>query len=205
MIRRALIVLALCGAGFRAEAAVPPAAAGVEPSAAALSLARSTGIGPLGLTSRLSPEQAAAALSNRLLHTVEASRGARCDPQVPECRAAADRIAHEAAPALIAERREAAARMVAVIFDDSMTPEEMRAAAAFAATPAGRSFARAVSLAADPGAAPPALQQRLMVALARPGMGDGRLLERFYDETKQLPRARLVAPPPPMPSPPRKP
>lgn len=178
----------------------------VEPSAAALALAKTT------RDEAFDPaivKRAEEGLAVTLFTTIPAWRGAGCDPQLPACRAAAERIAREAAPAVLAARRDLSDQVLAIVIDDAMTPEEIGAATRFAQTPAGRSFGRALLLLGNPSAVTPGLSQKLaQVMMTAPRAIEQRaLIDRFYDATASLPRRTLpLAPPPPQPpAPSRKP
>lgn len=182
-------------------AAIAQGAAPAPPSAAALALARAASdIPPMPAALR----QAEAQLVYRLMNTLT-RRGPGCDALVPACRAAAERIARDAAPATLAARRALRDGWRAIVIDETMTPDEIAAAMRFAATPAGRSFMRALTVLEKPDEASPALQQRLARAMmaGRDARDDERLFDRFFEATASLPRRKLPpVPPPPRPSPP---
>lgn len=169
------------------------------PSASALALARLVSHGEPA-AERLA--KTAEGVTHRLLNTFT-RRGAGCDPKVPSCLAAAQRIAREQAPIILAANKEARDEWRAIIMDETMTASEIAAATVFVATPAGRSFARALTLLEAPGDASPTLQRRLAIAMmkGRPSPEQG-MFDRFYDLTVDLPRRSLpLVPPPPQPSP----
>lgn len=178
-----------------------PATPATPPSPAALELAHALG-GWSGIADN-TVEEARATLARKLLTTHPAWRGAGCDPGNQGCRAAAERIAAEAAPALIASRRAVADGMLAIMLQERMSADQIRAATAFVGTPAGKALAAALLDAGRPTRLPPATQQRVMAVMAEAGaLNDRTLLERFFDETKSLPRGRApMAPPPPVSSP----
>lgn len=183
-----------------AQATAPAATA--MPSAAALALATATRDEPFDPAVLKRTEEG---LASNLLTTIPAWRGAGCDPQLPACRAAAERIAHEAAPAALAARRDLSDRILALVIDETMTADEIGAASRFAGTPAGRSFARVLLLIGNPSAIKPGLSQKLASAVmsAPAALRQREMINRFHDDTAGLPRRSLpLAPPPPQPSPP---
>ena len=140
-------------------------------------------------------------LARNLLSSTAAARGRPCDRELPACRAAAERLAREEAPIVLAYRRAARVQMQAVLIQETMSPQEITASAAFARTSAGKALVRAIGR--DSSTLSPAAQQTLGRILMRPIAPDGRrsLLDRFYDATEGLPRGEFrVVPPPPMPS-----
>lgn len=155
---------------------------------------------------RVTVEQQAETLEHVLINTILAWRGVGCDPKVTACREAAKRISREAAPGFWEERRAAAERVVAIVLDARMTEAQMRAATAFAKRPEGQALVTALLAADSLETLPPEMQARVMKAMrASAGLGTTALSERFFDETKSLPRGTLHAPPPPRPSAPRNP
>lgn len=175
------------------------------PSPAAVALAHALGGWP-GIADT-TVEQARGTLARKLLSTHIAWRNVGCDPENDGCRAAAERIAAEAAPAVVASRRSVADRMLAIMLEERMSADEIRAAAGFVGTSAGKAMAAALLDAGHPARLPPAMQRRVMAVMAEAGaVNDRALLDRFFDETKSLPRrAAPIAPPPPVSSPPQRP
>lgn len=184
-----------------AAALLQAAAPAAPPSPPALELAHA--LGGWAQIGDNTVEQARSTLARKLLFTHAAWRGVGCDPENAGCRAAAERIAAEVAPGVLASRRAAADRMLAIMLDERMSADQIRAATAFVGTPAGKALATALQDAGQPARLSPATQQRLMAVMAEAGaVNDRALLDRFFDETKSLPRGRTpVAPPPPVPSP----
>lgn len=140
-------------------------------------------------------------LSRNLLSSMAAARGRPCDRELPTCRAAAERLAREEAPLVLADRRAARVQMQAVLIEETMSPQEIAAATAFARTSAGNALGRA--LGRDSSTLSPTARERLGRVLTRPVAPEGRrsLLDRFYDATEGLPGGELrFVPPPPTPS-----
>ncbi|MFS2110367.1 hypothetical protein ACCC88_11800 [Sphingomonas sp. Sphisp140] len=174
-----------------------------QPSAAASALARE--LGPMGWGNPASSvDEVAAGLTRRILQTQLSWRGANCDPADPRCRGAAERLAREAAPGMMAAYRDMRVRLLAYMIDDQLGPDEIAAAQAAVGTPGGLALARLFATVSDPRKLSPAYARRAQAALAEGGLPNEKdLVERLYDVTKDLPRVRLVTPPPP-PTPTRK-
>ena len=195
--RLVLAVLAASSAPASAFGQAAPLV--VQPSAEALALARS--LGPIGWV-QAAPDlgEFTEALTGRLLNTQLAARGPGCEAQDPRCRAAAQRLAREAAPARMAALRAVRVKLVAYMIEDRLKPDEIAAAQAALATPGGAALQQAFAAAADPSRLSPETMQRaqLMMGVETPSETD--LLERFYDATRDLPRTQRRIPPPPMPT-----
>jgi hypothetical protein len=169
-----------------------------QPSPQAMALAHLVGVSPFYRGSR-SEEEVAKTQAENLLHVTLPGRGPGCDPDVPACQAAAQRLARKAVHAFLEEQRAASEVTVAIIFDSELTVEEMREAAAYLKTTSGKSFARSMGFTIDPSSAPQALRSKLFSRLLHSApfpLID--IAELLYEETRELPRSRVVAPPAPV-------
>jgi hypothetical protein len=191
----ALFALGLSAAPGTASAQAAPAI--VPPSDAALALARELGsVGGMGTAPSVG--EVVNSISQRLLQTHLASRGPSCEPADPRCRGAAERLAREAAPGMLAAYREMRVKFLAYVIDDQLQPAEIASAAEAARSPGGSALIRLIAASSNPASFSPTLQQRLQALMVnRPVPSDTELAERFYDTTRDLPRARLVTPPAP--------
>lgn len=172
-----------------------------SPSSASLQLARNIPDNSVADAERRRAEEG---IKHNLLTTTAAWRGAGCDPQSPACVAAAEKLAREEAPALLAARRDISDQVRAIVFDRTMSAADIRSATAFLGTPAGRSFSRSLLLSTDFTKMPPDLLTLLSKVILNAGAAtfSKGLTDRFYDATAALPRRTLpMAPPPPQPTP----
>ncbi len=194
--------LALAAALFAPGLSAAPGAARAQtapvvipPSDAALALARELGsVGGMGNAPRI--DEVVKSISQRLLQTV--TRTSICVSTDPRCRGAAERLAREAAPGLIADYREMRVKFLAYVIDDQLQPAEIASAAEAARSPGGSALIRVIAASSDPSSFSPALRQRLQALIAnQPAPRDAELADRFYDMTKDLPRAWAVTPPAP--------
>ncbi|WP_375394591.1 hypothetical protein [uncultured Sphingomonas sp.] len=147
-------------------------------------------------------------LAVQIRNTHLAYRGQGCDQHVAACRAAADEVARDAAPAIAEQQREARARSVAIIFSSQMSEADIRSSLGFLKSSSGQKFATAVAASNDFRSLPQAAQLRLTEQMLTPSasaISISTLAERFYDRTRGLPRGpALLAPPAPfMPSKPK--
>lgn len=195
--RLVLAVLAASSAPASAFAQAAPLV--VQPSAEALALARS--LGPIGW-GQAAPDlgEFTEGLTDRLLNTQLAARGPGCEAQDPRCRAVAQRLAREAAPARMAALRAVRVKLVAYMIEDRLKPDEIAAAQAALATPGGAALQQAFAAAADPSRLSPETMQRAQLMMGAETPSETDLFERFYDATRDLPRTQRRIPSPPMPT-----
>ena len=153
-------------------------------------------------------DDAARPLASNLLGAQAAWRGPSCDPAVAACRGAAERIARDLAPQLVAARRKMRDRLLAVIIDGTMEPADIVRSLAFVRTPAGKALAAVMATMDSPTALaslPVHLREKVAEQMMRPppAFREREVFDRFYDETRDLPRVKnlRVPPPPPAPTP----
>jgi hypothetical protein len=173
----------------------------VEPSVAAMALAhRLHPTPPAWLGGNSTAESSAKTITYRLLHTIT-PQGVGCDPKIDACRQAAERIAHEVADSLVKYRQIETEKILAVILDDKVSPENMKRIATFAATSAGEEFVAALMVYADPRLTSPEVGRKALALVGQSMPSNIKdMNDRFYDETKALTRDHPVIPPPPLPS-----
>ena len=169
------------------------------PSRSALALAEAV-VGP---TDPKSLEEIADRLIADILGARLASRGPGCDQRLPACRAAAEAIARESAPAFAAQARRQRVRVMAFVFDARMMPEAIERSVTFLDTKAGRGFASAVADLSDGRRLPEPLRTQIFELSMSGAMPEdvsvATLAGRLHDRTRDLPRgAPLIAPPPPV-------
>ena len=172
----------------------PPAQ--VQPSPAALELARALAAPRLLWLARTTAGETKKRVKSELLSVHLSTRGMGCDPRNPECQAAADAMASKHAEEYARMVNEAIDRDWARIFEAKMSPAQIRSTLSFAKTDAGQAFAAAFQV-------DPTTDRTLLAHI----LGTTKLpqspFDEFYDATKQLPRAPLpfvppvLAPPPP--------
>jgi hypothetical protein len=198
--------------GLFALLAFPAAAAGAQtavgaPSPDALALAHLLRTGPLFAVLRDDDETAVRSIKENLLNTWAAWRGAPCDRANEQCQAAAEHIAREVAPKLVAERRATAEQARAILIEDKMSPQAIRTTVSFLSTEDGKAFGSVLEAMIDPTTASKSAQERLASLALKPTTLFEGLTDRFYNATAKLPRAPLrsvpASPPPPPPPVPR--
>jgi len=183
------LALATLGLPMSASALAPDRK---PPSAAALQLAK-TIAAPylLPWLSRTTADEMKARVKAQLLSTQLATRGAPCNPNNAECRAAAEAIASKHAAEYAQAVNDAVDEGQARVFEAKMSPAQIRATLAFVKTDAGKAFTGI----GRSGASDRALLTSIFETLKVPSPP----FEEFYDATKALPRAVIFAPPPPRP------
>lgn len=188
-------LLGLLTVPIAASASVP---ASKPPSAAALQLAKALASPHLvPWLSRTSADEIKKRVKAQLLSTQLATRGAPCDPNNAQCRAAADAIARKHAAEYAQAVNDAVDQGQALIFDAKMSPAQIRATLAFVKTDAGKAFTSIRLNDASDRALLTSIVETLKVPSAP--------FEEFYDATKNLPRAVIYSPPViPPPRPPRR-
>lgn len=142
------------------------------------------------------------ALEQQMLNSISA-KGPMCDPDVPECRAAASRIAKRRALEIVRLQKQLAEDYVASILSD-LSASEQKDALVFLTSKQGAAFASKLPLLVNPMADPQRAQrmaERAASTYPSPTLG---MFDEFYDATASLPRAkpRLVPAPMPRPAPP---
>ncbi len=132
------------------------------------------------------------------------SRGPGCDPALEACRNAATQMARQLAPARLAEERRRFQIYVACRLEESMSEAEMREAARFLRGGTGGKLILALArIAAPPEGAERSKAmsawRRALAAVPEPRRDH---VERFYQQTRHLPRRPVPVPPPAPPAPP---
>ena len=199
------MITALAAFALASVQASPEATPLPPVSASAMSLARAINLESPILNSE--PEEGIArALAGNMLNTIS-TRGPGCDPKLEACRAAATRVAKEAATQIVADRKAALLRLAALVFEHTMDVEERQAAEAFVKTGPGQALAASLRMVVDPRTLPSAVARELRTTLAGSSLRENDLYESFFEATKDLPRAPLplLPPPPTMPPPPKQP
>jgi hypothetical protein len=172
---------------------------GKAPSAAALQLAKAIAAPHLvPWLSRTTAEQMKLRVKGQLLSTQLATRGAPCDPNNVECRAAADAIASRHAAEYAQAVNDAVDQGQARMFEAKMSPAQIRATLAFMKTDAGKAFTAIFRMNAE-------TDRAMLTSILETLKVPSPPFEEFYDATKNLPRAIIHTPPViPPPHPPRR-
>lgn len=144
-----------------------------------------------------------AQLKDQLLRTTLATRGIGCDETDLRCTTAAAKVAARNAPLAAAAARDRQQWYIAAILQDRMTPEDLKAAAGYMATPAGESLAGGLRAVLNPADISPSLYRSMLATVAgRKVWTITSAAEEFFETTRDLPRSRLAVPRPPQFAPP---